>query len=113
MKSSVALLVVIGFVPLVWLISLEASVVASPSACTSGHSLLLHVISLAAFLLASLGAAYSLIQLRTPERNSVGEYDPLANPRRGLALAALGISALCLLLVVAQSIPNVLLGACQ
>lgn len=84
--------------PLAWFASLEANFALAPLACgTRGTSLLL-LVSLVAFVLSIASSVLAWTQ-RTLHRR--------------LALSGAVISAFFALAIVAQAIPNLILGGCE
>lgn len=99
--------------PLVWLMSFEARFAWVPWTCTFQNKLALHLIALAALLLC---AGFALLSWR--EWKSLGEAGPSSGGSplaRGqfMAIGGIVISIGCGMIVVAQSIPEFVLGACQ
>ena len=84
--------------PVAWFVSLEANFALAPLACGGhGKSLLLFV-SFAAFGLAMTGGLLAWTQ---------------RDFHRRLALSGTAISALFTIVIVAQAIPNLMLGGCE
>lgn len=98
--------------PIIWLTSFEARFALAPWACTFQNKWALYGVAIAALILC-LGCA--LISFR--EWRSVGAQEPTPDagpvPRSNF-LAILGIVTSCgtAMIVVAQSIPEFMLGAC-
>jgi hypothetical protein len=84
--------------PLAWFTSLEANFALAPRACGGHGKGILLVVSAAALALAVTGGLLAWRQQDTHRR---------------LALAGAAISALCALVIVAQAIPNLMLGGCE
>ena len=84
--------------PMAWFGSLEASFALAPLACVgSGKSMLL-LISLAALGLAIAGGVLAWTQ---------------RDLHRRLAMSGAALSGLCTIAIVAQAIPNLILGGCE
>jgi hypothetical protein len=99
--------------PLVWLTSFEARFAWVPWTCTFQTKLALHLIALVAFVLC---AGLALLAWR--QWKALGEGGPSAAggvlPRsRFLSILGMVISLGCAMIVVAQTIPEFVLGACQ
>jgi hypothetical protein len=99
--------------PIVWLISFEALYALNPWECIFQTKLALYIISLIAFL--ASGAA-GLLAWR--QWNELGkEVDPrggdVLSRSRSMAFSGILLSSFCCLVIVAQAIPELVLGACQ
>lgn len=99
--------------PIVWLCSFEARFALVPWACTFQSKLALFSVAIAALALCAWCASLSWKQWK-----ALGEHGPNSEAGpipRGTFMAVGGImlSAGCALIVVAQTIPEVILGACQ
>jgi hypothetical protein len=105
----------IGFLgaPLIWLTSFEARFALAPWACTFQSKLALFAVGISALVLCGACGAlawkqWKVLGERGPDRDSGAL--PLS---RFMAILAIFISCGCALLVVAQTIPELLLGACE
>ena len=99
--------------PAAFLIQLQVNYALVPWACTTGHWFVLHLVSLLALLLVSLA---SLIAWRIRGRITREARDRAAEPLlRSKFMAEMGLltSALFLLLIIAQEIPNFVMHPCQ
>ena len=99
--------------PIIWLMSFEARFALAPWACTFQNKWALHGVAVAAVLLCLACAFISFRAWR-----SVGAHEPTPDPGavpRTNFLAILGIVTGCgtAMIVIAQSIPDFMLGACQ
>jgi hypothetical protein len=112
MKFPFGLISAVFLGPLAWFVNLEASFALAPRSCQDGAKAPLYAASLLALLLTVIAGSISVIRYQQPDRNA-GEPDPIAASRRRLAFAGIGLSALCLALILAQAIPNVLMGGCE
>jgi hypothetical protein len=99
--------------PFAWFLNLEANFAMAPLACSGRGKLFLYLISAVSQTLAVFAGSISFIQWRLPERNAAGEIIPARARRRAMALAGLGLSGLCILVIAAQAIPNLLLTGCE
>jgi hypothetical protein len=113
MKFPFGLISAVFLGPLAWFVNLEASFALAPRACQDGAKAPLYAASLLALLLTVIAGSISVTRYQQPDRNAIGEPDPMAASRRRLAFAGIGLSALCLALILAQAIPNVLMGGCE
>jgi hypothetical protein len=84
--------------PLAWFASLEANFALAPLACTDYGKSALLVVSVGALALAAAGGASAWTQ---------------RNFHRRLAIAGAALSAFCALVIIAQAIPNLMLGGCE
>ncbi len=99
--------------PLVWLISFEANFALVPWACIFEAKLALYLVSLVA--LAASGAAGFLAwhEWKVLGREMPGQGGDTLSRSRIMALGGVLLSAMCCLIIVAQAIPEFILGACQ
>jgi hypothetical protein len=84
--------------PIVWFASLEANFALAPLACAGHGKSLLLLVSAVAFSLALIGGLLSWTQRAFHRR---------------LAASGAVISALFSIVIIAQAIPNVMLGGCE
>lgn len=84
--------------PLAWFASFETNFVLARLACGGHAKGILLLVSAVALALAVTGGALAWTQ---------------HNDHRRLAVAATVISAFCALVIVAQAIPNLILGGCE
>jgi hypothetical protein len=93
-------ILVIGLVlaPLAWFASLEANFAIAPLACGGHGKSILWLVSLGA-----LGLTVISGLLAWTQRDS----------RRRLAISGLAMSALFSIVIIAQAIPNLMLGGCE
>ncbi len=113
MKPEAMLWAAIAISPIAWFLNLEANFALAPLACSDNGKLLLYLVSAASLVLAILAGGISLIQWRSPERNTAGELVASRSRRRAMALAGVGLSGLFFLVIVAQAIPNLMLAGCE
>ncbi|MBV9761958.1 MAG: hypothetical protein JO340_15455 [Acidobacteriaceae bacterium] len=99
--------------PMIWLTSFEARFALAPWACTFQNKWALHAVAIAALILCAACAWLSFRQWR-----ALGE--PPSSPDAGvvprssfLAILGIVISCGCGLIVIAQAIPEIVLGACE
>ena len=105
----------IGFLggPIIWLFSFGARFALAPWACTFDNKWALYGVAIAGLLLCA-GCAF----LSFREWRALGENEPTpdagAVPRSNfLAILGIVISCGCGMIVIAQAIPEFVLGACQ
>lgn len=99
--------------PLCWLSSFEARFVLVPWACTFQSKLALFSVALVAIALCAACALLSWNQWK-----ELGEKGPSAEggalPRSNfMAIGGMVLSTGCCMVLIAQTIPDLLLGACQ
>jgi hypothetical protein len=99
--------------PIAFLINLEVAYALVPTACASHHELPVHLVHLACFLL----TLYGLLTARRCWKDTGATWpgeggDPLARSRF-LAGIGLLVSAMFVLVIVAQWIPSFVLDPCQ
>jgi len=99
--------------PIIWLLSFEARFALAPWACTFQTKLALYAVTLLAL---ALCAACGLLAWR--QWKALGGYGPSDNsgalPRSTfMAIGGIVLSAGCFVIVFAQAIPEVILGACE
>lgn len=113
MKPDVALWTGLLGGPVVWLASFEARFALAPWACTFQNKWALHAVAIAALMLCAGCALLSFQRWR-----ALGEQQPSPDagplPRSTfLAILGIAISCGCGLIVIAQAIPEFVLGACE
>lgn len=113
MKHDLALW--IGFLggPLIWLLSFGARWSLSGAVCAFQWKPALFVIALVALLLTAGTGLLSWTEWQRVGREMPGEAGGAIPRSRILALFGVALSALSILLIVAQAIPDIMLGACQ
>ena len=113
MKSDTLLLGAIGAAPVVWFLNLETSFLLAPQACNGAGKLPVYLVTLLTFGLTFAAAIYSLTQFQSPDLQPANSPDAVKSRRRGLALAAFGLSAFSCLVLIVQAIPNLILAGCE
>jgi hypothetical protein len=100
--------------PMAWLADLEASYALAAQACIAspGHRLALYLVPLAAAFVAGLGAVLAW-QVYTRTTTPAPAAAAAEGSERFLALASVVASVFFVLIILVQTIPNVLLGACD
>ena len=98
--------------PAAWALHQQVSYMLTPSLCENGHEAVLHLVSLLAFVLAAAGALVAWrIWKRLPE-GSTEKGDDRGSRTRFLALSGTIFCAFFCLVILAQEVPNLFLGAC-
>ena len=99
--------------PIVWLISFEANFALAPWACVFQAKLALYVVSIVALLLAAASGFLAWRQWSALGRELPGDGGGGLPRLRVMALGGVLLSAMFFLVILAQAIPEVVLGACQ
>lgn len=113
MNRSIALWMGLLSAPLIWLCSFEARFVLAPWACTFQNKWALHGVTFAAFILCLCSAFLAFRQWKALGQNAPTEDGSTRARSTFLAILGLVISCGCAMIVVAQSIPEFMLGACM
>jgi cytochrome c biogenesis factor len=112
-RQILALWIGVLLAPIAFLLNLEAAYAVVPTACSSHHVLLVHLVHLACLLLALAGLFTARRGWKTLGATWPGEQgDPLARSRF-MAGTGLLVSAMFVLVIVAQWIPSFVLDPCQ
>jgi hypothetical protein len=111
MKPEALLIGAVTLSPAAWFLNLEADFALAPQACVGPGKTSLWLITLAAFALAAIAGAFSLFQFRVVSHTTASDQD--CQRRYGLAVAGIGLSALCIALLIAQSIPTLMFRGCE
>jgi hypothetical protein len=99
--------------PVFWLFSFQAKFSWGPLACASQTKVVLFLFSLIAFLLSAAAGFLARRQWKELGNQQPGESSgPLARSRF-MALGGMVFSISFCMVIVAQSIPDLILGACQ
>jgi hypothetical protein len=113
MNRNIALWIGVLGGPIIWLCSFEARFALAPWACVFQNKWALYGVAIAALLLC---AACAMVARR--EWKTSGESGPSSDagavPRSNfMAILGIVISCGCGMIVIAQAIPEIVLGACQ
>jgi heme/copper-type cytochrome/quinol oxidase subunit 3 len=113
MKRNLALWVGVLGGPVTWLCSFEARFALAPWACTFQSKLALYAVAVLALLLCVGFAALSW-----REWKALGEHGPTADGgalarSTFMAIGGVALSLGCFVIIFAQTIPELVLGACQ
>ncbi|HYG65186.1 MAG TPA: hypothetical protein VEL74_21575 [Thermoanaerobaculia bacterium] len=99
--------------PLAWALHQQVSYMLVPTACAKGTEGMLHLVTLAALLMAAAGALISWRSWKRLPEGSTEMGDAQDTRRRFMALWGLVLSLAFSLVIVAGEIPNWFLGACD
>ncbi len=99
--------------PTVWFIGFLANFALAPWACTLGWKAALFVIAAISLVLTAASGLLSWKLWRQVGIELPGESGGAVAHERSLALAGVLLSAMFFLVVLAQFVPNVLLGGCD
>jgi hypothetical protein len=113
MNRDLALWIVILAGPIVWLCSFEAIFALAPWACVFQAKVALYLVSLAALLLCGASGIYAWRMWKELGHNWNTDGSGAVNRGRAMAIAGIVLSAGCSIIVIAQAIPEVILGACE
>jgi hypothetical protein len=113
MKREVTLWAAVLAGPLIWFTAMQTNFVLAPWACAFGWKPALYVVSIIALAIVAgsgLLAHKHWKQLGEADAHEAGGSLP-AN--RALAIGGMGLSAMFFLVIVAQTIPQFILGSCE
>ena len=113
MKRDFALWTGILAGPIVWLLSFVANFALAPWACIFQAKLALYIVSLIALILSVGSGAVAWTQWGQLGRKWPDEGGSVVCRSRGLAVAGVLLSAMFCLVIIAQSVPEIILEACQ
>ena len=99
--------------PVVWLCSFEARYAWVPWACTFQAKLALYLIALLSLVLNAVAGLIAWRQWKLIGVEAPGETGGAIGRSRFMALGGLVLSASFSLVIVAQTIPEVMLGSCE
>ena len=99
--------------PFIWLASFEALFALNPWACTFQTKLVLYIVSTAAFLFSLSAALLALREWNALKREADPGNDEKLSCRRTMAFGGVALSGFACLVIIAQAIPEAVLGPCQ
>ena len=99
--------------PIVWLISFEALFALNPWACTFQTKLALYIVSVLAFVLSLAAGLLAWRQWTALGREADSRGGDALSRARTMAFGGILLSGLSCLIIVAQAIPELILGVCQ
>ena len=113
MSRSLALWAGVLTGPIAWLCSFEARFALAPWACTFQSKAVLFGIAVAALIVCG-GSAF----LAWREWKALGQHGPTADASSDaratfMAIGGMAVSLGCCMIVIAQTIPEIVLGACE
>jgi hypothetical protein len=113
MNRDVLLLVAVAG-PAIWFFSLEANFALAPLACTMHGKAALYAVSIVSLLLVAGLAMLAWGQWRQLSREYAGGSDDVSRQSlRALALGGAGLNALSFIIILAQTVPNLILTGCE
>lgn len=99
--------------PVVWMLSFGAVFSLSGWTCSWGSKLALYLVSLAALLLTGSAAAAAFRQWKTVGKDWPGESGGSASRARAMAIAGIALNVMFFVVIIGQSIPQLLLVGCE
>lgn len=99
--------------PLVWFADLEANFALAPLACAGRGKTMLYLVSGASLLFLVLTGFFFWAQWYLADNDSQGQVAPFDARIRSLSLAGMGLSWLSALVILAQTIPNLMMTGCE
>lgn len=99
--------------PIVWLISFQTLFALNPWACIWTTKLTMYIVSIAAFVISFAAGILALREWKTLGAEMPGQGGDTLSRARIMAFGGMILSGFCCLIIVAQSVPEVVLGACQ
>lgn len=98
--------------PFAWALQQQVSYMLTPSVCEAGQQWWLHLVSLAALLVALAGGLLAWTTLRRFGTGPIDQGEMRNTRARFMAVSGMGLSAFFAVVVVATEVPNWFLGAC-
>ena len=99
--------------PIVWLSSFEARFALVPWACTFQSKLALFGVAIAALALCAMFAVIGWRQWKVLGENGPSSEGGAFWRSTFMAIGGVVLSASCFIILIAQTIPEIMLGACQ
>ncbi len=99
--------------PIVWLLSFEANFALAPWACIFQAKLALYIVSLIALILSAASGALAWAQWTQLGREWPDQAGTVISRARIMAVAGVLLSTMFCIVIIAQAIPEIVLGACQ
>ncbi|MGA8026522.1 MAG: hypothetical protein WB992_05210 [Bryobacteraceae bacterium] len=99
--------------PIVWLISFEANFALAPWACVFQWKLALYLVSIAALAVSAGSGILAWRQWTALGKEWPGDGGGALPRSRVMAIWGVLLSAMFFLVILAQAIPEVMLGACE
>ncbi len=113
MKREIALWAGILVGPVTWFLSMLANFALAPWACTLAWKPALFAVSILALLITAGSGLLSWAEWQRLGREEAGEAGTVVARSRALAIGGILLSGFTSLVIVAQFLPHIILGACQ
>jgi hypothetical protein len=112
-RRDVLLWLVVLAGPFAWALSEQLSYMLTPTACAQKSHFLLHLAALGTLLLALAGMAFAWSRWKRLPEGSTEKGDPQGSRVRFMALYGMTACAFFALVILAEWIPNLVLGVCD
>lgn len=99
--------------PIAWLVSFEINFALAPWACVSQQKAALYVVSLVALIISAGGGILAWREWKQLGSEWPGQGGGAIPRSRIMALSGMVLSAMFCLVIIAQAIPELILGACE
>jgi hypothetical protein len=99
--------------PIAWLISFEINFAMVPWACVDQRKIALYIVSLIALVISAGSGVLAWSQWKQLGSELPGEGGGAIPRSRIMALSGMLLSGMFCLVIIAQSIPELMLGACE
>ena len=99
--------------PVVWLISFEINFAMAPWACVDQRKIALYVVSLIALIVSAGSGMLAWSQWKELGSELPGDGGGAIPRSRVMALSGMLLSGMFCLVIIAQAIPELMLGACE
>jgi hypothetical protein len=99
--------------PIIWLVSFEAKFSLAPWACSLQWKPALFGVAIVALIMTACIGMLSWRQWQRIGAEAPGEGEGPISRMRLMAMGGVILSAFCCLLIIAQTIPEIILGACE
>jgi hypothetical protein len=99
--------------PIAWLISFEINFALAPWACVAQQKMALYVVSLVALVMSAFGGLLAWREWKQLDSALPGEGGGAIPRSRIMALGGMLLSAMFCLVIIAQAVPELMLGACE
>ncbi|MFN7995184.1 MAG: hypothetical protein U0Q18_16365 [Bryobacteraceae bacterium] len=99
--------------PTIWFFSMLANFALSPWACAFGWKPALFIVTIIALAITAASGFFSWTLWKQVGVEMPGEGAGSIADQRSLALAGILLNSMFVLVIVAQSVPNIILGACE
>jgi hypothetical protein len=99
--------------PFAWALQQQVSYMITPTVCASGRHVFLHLVTLAALLIAGAGAALAWKRWKAAPEGSTEKGDPIGSRVRFMALCGVLTCVFFALVILATEVPNLVLRVCD